>query len=79
MRGLTLTAEADRAMVAVEMLEKAEAKDPRNPWLHYHLAQAYRQAGKTTQAVRALKASLALGAFPERGKAAAMLRALQDS
>ena len=79
MRGLTLTAEADRAMVAVEMLEKAEAKDPRNPWLHYHLAQAYRQAGNTTQAVRALKASLALGAFPERGQAAAMLRALQDS
>lgn len=79
MRGLTLTAEGSRAMVAVEMLEKAQVKDPRNPWLRYHLAQAYAEAGKTAQAVRALKASLALGAFPESTEAAALLRALQNS
>ncbi|MCG6119694.1 MAG: tetratricopeptide repeat protein [Blastomonas sp.] len=79
MRGLTLAEQGERSMVAVEMLEKAEAKNPRNPWLRYHLAQAYAEAGKTAQAVRALRASLALGAFPERGKAAAMLRELQDS
>lgn len=78
MRGLTLTAEGDRAMVAVEMLEKAKTKSPRNPWLRYHLAQAYAEAGKTAQAVGALRASLALGSFPERGRAAAMLRDLQD-
>lgn len=78
MRGLTLAALGTGDMVAVEMLEKAEAKQPRNPWLHYHLAQAYAQAGKTGQAVRALRASLALGTFPERGRAAAMLRELQD-
>ncbi|GGB51325.1 tetratricopeptide repeat protein [Blastomonas aquatica] len=77
MRGLTLTGQSDQAMVAVEMLEKAQTKSPRNPWLRYHLAQAYAEAGKTAQAVGALRASLALGAFPERGAAAAMLRALQ--
>jgi tetratricopeptide (TPR) repeat protein len=77
-RGLTLTARGDVPMVAVEMLEKAQAKSPRNPWLRYHLAQAYAEAGKTAQAVGALRASLALGAFPERGQAAAMLRELQD-
>ncbi|WP_439469310.1 tetratricopeptide repeat protein [Blastomonas fulva] len=78
MRGLTLTGQGGQAMVAVEMLEKAGAKNPRNPWLRYHLAQAYAEAGKTAQAVGALRASLALGAFPERPQAAAMLRELQD-
>ena len=78
MRGLTLTAQGDGAMVAVEMLEKAQAKSPRNPWLRYHLAQAYAEAGQTAKAMGALRASLALGAFPERGAAVAMLRELQE-
>ncbi|MFN3475121.1 MAG: tetratricopeptide repeat protein [Blastomonas sp.] len=78
MRGLTLTGQGDQPMMAVEILEKAQAKNPRNPWLRYHLAQAYAEAGKTAQAVGALRASLALGSFPARAEAAAMLRKLQD-
>lgn len=78
MRGLTLTGQGDQPMIAIEMLEKAQAKSPRNPWLRYHLAQAYAEAGKTAQAVVALRASLALGSFPARAEAAAMLRKLQD-
>lgn len=77
MRGLTLTGQGDQPMIAVEILEKAQAKNPRNPWLRYHLAQAYAEAGKTAQAVGALRASLALGSFPARAEAAAMLRELQ--
>jgi tetratricopeptide (TPR) repeat protein len=76
-RGLALTSQSDSPMVAVELLEKAQAKSPRNPWLRYHLAQAYAEAGKTDRAVSALRASLSLGAFPERAQAAAMLRQLQ--
>ena len=85
MRGLTLSntggatgaATGDAPMVAVEMLEKAQALQPRNPWLRYHLAQAYAEAGKTSRAIGALRASLSLGAFPERGEAAQLLRELQ--
>jgi len=85
MRGLTLSntggatgdAIGDAQMVAVEMLEKAQALQPRNPWLRYHLAQAYAEAGKTGRAIGALRASLSLGAFPERGEAAQLLRELQ--
>jgi len=61
----------------VEMLEKAQTLQPRNPWLRYHLAQAYAEAGKTGRAIGALRASLSLGAFPERGEAAQLLRELQ--
>lgn len=78
MRGLTLTGQDASPMLAVEMLEKAQAKQPGNPWLRYHLAQAYAGAGQSDAAVRALRASLALGAFPERAQAAALLRDLQD-
>ena len=85
MRGLTLSntggatgaATDDAPMVAVEMLEKAQTLQPRNPWLRYHLAQAYAEAGKTGRAIGALRASLSLGAFPERGEAAQLLRELQ--
>lgn len=77
-RGLALTSQGSAPMVAVELLEKAEAKQPRNPWLRYHLAQAYAAAGNTQRAVGALRASLSLGAFPERAQAAAMLRELQE-
>lgn len=77
-RGLVLTARTDAPMLAVEMLEKAQALQPRNPWLRYHLAQAYAAAGKTARAEGALRAALSLGAFPERHKAAEMLRDLQD-
>ena len=85
MRGLTLSntggatgaATGDAQMVAVEMLEKAQTLQPRNPWLRYHLAQAYAEAGKTGRAIGALRASLSLGAFPERGEAAQLLRELQ--
>jgi cellulose synthase operon protein C len=45
--------------------------------LRYHLAQAYAAAGKPGRAMGALRASLSLGAFPERAQAAAMLRDLQ--
>lgn len=76
-RGMALTAQPDRPMLAVEMLEKAQTLQPRNPWLRYHLAQAYAAAGKTSRAMGALRASLSLGAFPERAQAAAMLRDLQ--
>ncbi|WP_152414750.1 tetratricopeptide repeat protein [Blastomonas sp. AAP53] len=78
-RGMALTAQSDRPMLAVEMLEKAQALQPRNPWLRFHLAQAYAAAGKTSRAMGALRASLSLGAFPERTQAAAMLRDLQGS
>jgi tetratricopeptide (TPR) repeat protein len=76
-RGLALTDTAQSPMLAVEMLEKAQAMQPRNPWLRYHLAQAYAAAGKPGRAMAALRASLSLGAFPERPAAAAMLRDLQ--
>lgn len=77
MHGLTLTKADTKPMVAVEMLEKARALQPRNPWLRYHLAQAYQAAGKPGQAIASLRASLSLGAFPERNQAADMLRELQ--
>lgn len=77
-RGLALTTQGAIPMVAVELLEKAQAKQPRNPWLRYHLAQAYAAAGQNRKAIGALRASLSLGAFPERAQAAAMLRDLQD-
>lgn len=76
-RGMALTEASDSPMLAVEMLEKAQALQPRNPWLRYHLAQAYAAAGKPGRAMGALRASLSLGAFPERAQAAAMLRDLQ--
>lgn len=77
-RGMALTEATDTPMLAVEMLEKAQALQPRNPWLRYHLAQAYAAAGKPGRAMGALRASLSLGSFPERAQAAAMLRDLQD-
>lgn len=77
-RGMALTGAGDTPMLAVEMLEKAQALQPRNPWLRYHLAQAYAEAGKTAHAVAALRASLSLGAFPERAQAAAMLGDLEN-
>lgn len=77
MHGLALAQAGVRPMVAVEMLEKARALQPRNPWLRYHLAQAYEAAGKNGAAVASLRASLQLGAFPERAQAAEMLRELQ--
>uniref|UniRef100_UPI003593D2EB tetratricopeptide repeat protein n=1 Tax=Blastomonas sp. TaxID=1909299 RepID=UPI003593D2EB len=78
-RGLAQSEADGNAMVAVELLEKAKSLNPRNPWLRYHLARAYAEAGKNSQAVSALRASLSLGAFPERAQASAMLRALQPS
>lgn len=76
-RGMALMGAGDAPMLAVEMLEKAGALQPRNPWLRYHLAQAYAAAGKPSRAMGALRASLSLGPFPERSQAAAMLRDLQ--
>lgn len=77
MLGVALIGVGARPLVAVEMLEKARTLQPRNPWLRYHLAQAYEDAGKNSQAIASLRASLSLGAFPERSQASAMLRELQ--
>jgi tetratricopeptide (TPR) repeat protein len=53
----TFDLEGDRVPQAVERLEKAVAKHPRDYEAHFKLAQAYRRAGQDDKAVAAAKTS----------------------
>lgn len=65
-------------MVAVELLEKAQKLQSNNPWLDYHLAQAYLAVAAKDKAMSALRGSLAKGPFPERDAAALLFKQLQQ-
>ena len=75
MRGYALSATETNPVAAVQLLEKARIIGPSNPWLDFHLGQAYASAGAKNRAISALRLALAQGPFPDRDIA---VRLLQD-
>lgn len=61
----------------LELLRQAEALEPENPAIRYHLAAALARTGEQAQARRLLEALLAkAGEFPQRAGAQALLKTL---
>ena len=75
--GLTSSETASHDRLAVELLEKAQAMRPENPWLDYHLARAYVAVGAKGKAIGVLRGALAKGAFPEQDAAFRLLKKLR--
>jgi tetratricopeptide (TPR) repeat protein len=71
--GLTLSQSEAHIDIAVEFLEKAQALNPANPWLDFHLARAYVDSGARGKAISALRGALAKGDFPEQDAARRLL------
>lgn len=62
---------------ALKVLQKAARLLPDNPSVHYHMALAYRAQGNRPLAVQSLEKALALGDFPEAGRAKELLGELK--
>lgn len=77
--GLTQLDIGGHTDVAQQLLEKAHAIAPENPWIDYHLARAFAKNGRHTEARDALRRALSTGAFPDRSDAVAMLRRLDGA
>lgn len=62
---------------AVKVLERAATLAPANPTVRYHLALAYRQTGDLARSQKELQESLAMGEYPDRKAAQALLAQLR--
>ncbi|HKZ05250.1 MAG TPA: tetratricopeptide repeat protein [Methylomirabilota bacterium] len=62
---------------AERLLSQAQAAEPNNPQIHYHLGKLYAKQGKKQEARTHLEAALKAGAFPESRDAQATLQLLK--
>ncbi len=62
---------------AAKVLERAAVLAPGNPTVRYHLALVYRQTGDLARSQKALQESLAMGEYPDRKAAQALLAQLR--
>lgn len=73
---ILITSKGDRKL-ALTLLEKAAQGAPGDPNIRYHLAEAYRLNGKTSDAVRELRTALKVPQFDSRTRAQTLLAQLQ--
>jgi predicted Zn-dependent protease len=75
--GWILVEEGQELPHALDLLAKAAAKLPKEATVRYHYAFALAQAGKKTEAIKELEATIGSGQkFPDLAKAQALIKSL---